>query len=100
MFQFTPVSNRIRKIRDKREVFTSGRNMTINSERTKIYTDYYKTHENEFPILKRAGALYSWCSTKKTNVFELMDILSVPDEDPQLPVAHDGGFYDNANWAE
>lgn len=37
---------------------------------------------------------------KKTNVFELMDILSVPDEDPQLPVAQSGGFYDNADWAE
>ena len=37
---------------------------------------------------------------KKTNVFELMDILNVPDENPQLPVAHDGGFYDNADWAE
>ena len=37
---------------------------------------------------------------KKTNVLELMDILSVPDEDPQLPVAQSGGFYDNADWAE
>ena len=40
MFQFLPLSDRIKRIREKRDVFTSGRNMTINSERTKIYTDY------------------------------------------------------------
>ncbi|NLP37364.1 MAG: hypothetical protein GX357_06905 [Firmicutes bacterium] len=69
MFKFAPVSDRIKRIREKRDIFTGGRYMTINAERTKIYTDYYKQHENEFPILKRAGALYTWCATKEVNVF-------------------------------
>ena len=69
MFEFAPVSARIADLREKRDVFTSGRNMTINSERTKIYTDYYKAHENEFPILKRAGAFKTWCAEREINVF-------------------------------
>ncbi len=44
--------------------------MTVNSERTKIYTDYYKAHENQWPLLKRAGALYAWCANKQCNVFD------------------------------
>ena len=70
MFQFAPMTERIRAIRAKRDAFSSGKFMTINSERTEIYTNYYKTHENEFPILKRAGALYTWCATKEVNVFD------------------------------
>ena len=70
MFQFAPVSDRITRIRTKRDVFTSGRDMTINSERTKIYTDYYKAHENEFPLLKRSGALLEWCKTKEISIFD------------------------------
>ena len=70
MFQFLPVSDRIQKIREKRDVFTSGRDMKINSERTEIYTNYYKNHENEFPLLKRAGALKEWCLTKQVNIFD------------------------------
>ena len=54
-FEFAPISDRIARIREKRSIFTSGVGMSINSERTKIYTDYYKAHENEYPILKRAG---------------------------------------------
>lgn len=70
MFQFAPMSERIQAIRAKRDAFSSGKFMSINSERTEIYTNYYKTHENEFPILKRAGALYTWCATKEVNVFD------------------------------
>ena len=29
MFQFAPVSDRIRRIREKKDVFTSGKHMTI-----------------------------------------------------------------------
>ncbi len=70
MFEFLPLSPRIASIRSKRDAFTSGKFMSINTERTKIYTDYYKTHENEYPMLKRAGALYTWCATKEVNVFD------------------------------
>lgn len=70
MFKFAPVSDRIADLRAKRDVFTSGCDMTINSERTKIYTDYYKANENEFPILKRAGAFLTWCKEREINVFD------------------------------
>ncbi len=70
MFQFAPLSDRIRRIRERRDAFAGGKYMTINSERTKIYTDYYKAHENEWPLLKRAGALYAWCATKRCSVFD------------------------------
>ena len=65
MFKFAPVSDRIKRIREKRDIFTGGRYMTINAERTKIYTDYYKQHENEFPILKRAELFIPGVPLKK-----------------------------------
>ena len=70
MYEFAPVHERIARMREKRNIFTAGTGMTINSERTKIYTDYYKAHRNELPILKRAGALQTWCETKEANIFE------------------------------
>jgi len=81
MLQFAPLSDRIKRIRARRDVFTGGRNMTINAERTKIYTDYYKAHENEFPILKRAGALYTWCATRQINVFDDDIFVGTPGPD-------------------
>jgi len=81
MFSFAPVSDRIKILREKRNAFTAGKNMTINSERTKIYTDYYKAHENEFPILKRAGALYTWCATREINVFDDDIFVGTPGPD-------------------
>ena len=45
--EFAPLSERVRRIREKRNLFTSGIGMSMNSERTRIYTDYYKAHENE-----------------------------------------------------
>ncbi len=41
-FQFAPVSERIANMREKRDAFTQGELITINTERTKLYTDYYK----------------------------------------------------------
>ncbi|MBN2041555.1 MAG: hypothetical protein JW864_16075 [Spirochaetes bacterium] len=81
MFKFVPMSDRIKRIREKRDVFTSGRNMTINSERTKLYTDYYKEHENEYPLLKRAGALYNWCAGRQINVFDDDIFVGTPGPD-------------------
>jgi pyruvate formate-lyase/glycerol dehydratase family glycyl radical enzyme len=81
MFQFAPMSDRIKRIRAKRDVFTSGRHMTINSERTKIYTDYYRAHESEYPILKRAGAFYTWCATRQINVFDDDIFVGTPGPD-------------------
>ena len=83
MFQFAPVSERIRRIRSKKEVFTSGKYMTLNAERTKIYTDYCKAHDNEYPVLKRAGALKTWCAEKETNVFDDDIFVGTPGPDAQ-----------------
>ncbi len=69
-FEFAPISERISRIREKRSIFTSGVGMSMNSERTKIYTDYYKAHENEYPLLKRAGALLAWAQQREYNVFD------------------------------
>ena len=70
MYEFAPVTERIARMRKKRDIFTAGTGMTINAERTKIYTDYYKAHRNELPVLKRAGALQTWCETKEANIFD------------------------------
>ena len=51
MFEFVPMTDRIRAIRAKRDVFTGGKYITINAERTRLYTEYYKAHENEYPML-------------------------------------------------
>jgi len=83
MFQFAPISDRIRRIRERKDVFTGGKYMTINAERTKIYTDYCKMHDNEYPLLKRAGALYAWCATKAANVFDDDIFVGTPGPDAQ-----------------
>ncbi|MBR5709092.1 MAG: hypothetical protein IKX41_06870 [Oscillospiraceae bacterium] len=78
MFQFVPMSERIRAIRARRDAFTSGKYMTINTERTKLYTDYYKAHENEYPMLKRANALYNWVEKREIKVFDDDIFVGVP----------------------
>jgi formate C-acetyltransferase len=78
MFQFVPMSDRIRAIRARRDAFTSGKYMTINTERTKLYTDYYKAHENEYPMLKRANALYNWVENREIKVFDDDIFVGVP----------------------
>ena len=78
MFEFAPMTDRIKRVRAKRDVFTGGKYMTINSERTKIYTDYYKAHENEYPLLKRSGALLEWAAKKKCNVLTTTSSLAPP----------------------
>jgi pyruvate formate-lyase/glycerol dehydratase family glycyl radical enzyme len=67
MFEFASISDRIQRLRDRREWFNSG-HMKVNTERTEIYTDYYRTHGNEYPILKRSGCLFEWCAKKKVFV--------------------------------
>lgn len=83
MFEFAPVSDRIRRIREKKNVFTGGKYMTINSERTKIFTDYCREHDNEFPVLKRAGALHTWCATRQINVHDDDIFVGTPGPDAQ-----------------
>ena len=63
MFQFAPISDRIQKLREKRAWANRG-HVRMDGERTKIYTDYYKTHEAEPNNLKRAHCLYEWVKNK------------------------------------
>ena len=67
------LSDRIQKLKDKREWYNDG-HLRLNSERTRILTDYYRTHEAEYPILKRAGFLYDWCAKREIHI-EDEDIL-------------------------
>ena len=81
MFEFVPMSDRIKAIRAKRDVFTGGKYITINSERTRLYTEYYKAHENEYPLLKRAGALLYWAKNRAYNVFDDDILVGSPGPD-------------------
>ena len=69
MFTKAPVSPRIEKIKARRREHDNG-NVILCGERTRIYTHYYKTHEAETALLKRAGALYEWCANKKVRLEE------------------------------
>ncbi|MDR1589736.1 MAG: hypothetical protein LBS51_06030 [Oscillospiraceae bacterium] len=60
MFQLAPVSERVRRIKERRREHDNG-HVALCGERTGIYTRYYKTHDMETEIMKRAGALYEWC---------------------------------------
>ncbi|MCI8594636.1 MAG: hypothetical protein HFF09_05200 [Oscillospiraceae bacterium] len=72
MFSFAPISPRIQTLMKKRENANRGK-VRMDGERTKIYTDYYKTHEAEPYNLKRAHCVYEWAA-KKTILVEDEDI--------------------------
>jgi formate C-acetyltransferase len=92
MFQFAPVSDRIKRIREKRDMFTQGHAITINPDRPKISPDYYKAHPNEVPMLKRAGALLDWVKKRKINVFDDDIFVGTPGpEEKCLTIYVDGG---------
>ena len=78
MFAFVPMTERIRRVRARRDVFTGGKYMSVNAERTKLYTDYYKAHENEYPLLKRSGALLDWAQKREINVFDYDILVGTP----------------------
>ena len=80
-FQFAPVSERIQRMREKRDAFTQGKLITINTERTKLYTEYYKTHATEHPLLRRAGAVLYWAQHHECNVFDDDILVGTPGPD-------------------
>ena len=54
MYKFPEVSDRVKRLRQcYRDTFP-----TIDSERTRILTDYYKESMYEVPVIRRAKALY------------------------------------------
>ena len=62
----TPISERIKGLKAKRERI--NKDLRLNIERNRIITEYYKNGENEYPVLKRAGYLYEWCATREINI--------------------------------
>lgn len=67
MQELPAVSQRIKRLCEKRDYTNSG-HMRINTERTKLYTEYYVENEAQYPILKRAGAMHYWCKNSTTPV--------------------------------
>ena len=63
MYQKSPISPRIQQIKDRRREHDYG-HVILDAERTKIYTQYYKEHEDEGEQMKRAGCLYAWARDK------------------------------------
>jgi formate C-acetyltransferase len=80
----TPVSERIQKIKEKRAAI--NKNLRLNFERNRIITEYYRTHENEYPILKRAGYLYDWCTKREINIDD--DDIFLGDAGPHCRTVH------------
>ena len=80
-FQFAPMTDRIARMREKRDAFTQGKLITINTERTKLYTDYYKNNPGENALLKRSGAVRYWAENHLANVFDDDIIVGTPGPD-------------------
>ena len=79
-----PVSERIQGLKAKRERINND--LRLNFERNRIITEYYKNHEKEYPVLKRAGYLYTWCATRKINIDD--DDIFLGDAGPQCRTVH------------
>ena len=67
MFQFAPISEKTQKLLDRRKK-ANKRAVYMDGERTKILTDYFKSHEAEPYDLKWAHYLYEWCAKKTIRV--------------------------------
>ena len=61
-----PISPKAKALQEKRARI--NKNLRLNVERNRILTEYYKKHENQYPILKRGGYLYEWCATREINI--------------------------------
>ncbi|MDR0862582.1 MAG: hypothetical protein LBN30_07425 [Oscillospiraceae bacterium] len=79
-----PISDRVQDLRDKRKRI--NKDLRLNVERNRILTEYYKTHEGQYPILKRAGYLYDWCATREINVDD--DDIFLGDAGPHTRTVH------------
>ncbi|MDR3209765.1 MAG: pyruvate formate lyase family protein, partial [Oscillospiraceae bacterium] len=79
-----PISDRIQELKAKRERI--NKNLRLNVERNRIITEYYKTHSGQYPVLKRAGYLYTWCATRETNIDD--DDIFLGDAGPYCRTVH------------
>lgn len=86
MFEVKSVTPRVQRLRQRyRDTIPS-----LDAERTRIITDYYKISKNEVPIIRRAKALYK--------ILANMTVRVEPDE---LLVGNVGKHFRGCNiWAE
>ncbi|MCL2409624.1 MAG: hypothetical protein FWC96_08465 [Oscillospiraceae bacterium] len=79
-----PISERIQGLKAKRERI--NKDLRLNIERNRIITEYYRTHENEYPVMKRAGFLHKWCTTRAINIDD--DDIFLGDAGPHTRSVH------------
>ena len=79
-----PLSPRIQELKEKRRRI--NKDMRLDFERNRIITEYYKTHMKEYPILKRAGYLYTWLTTREINIDD--DDIFLGDSGPHCRTVH------------
>jgi formate C-acetyltransferase len=79
-----PISERIKELKAKRARI--NKDLHLNFERNRILTDYYKGHENQYPVLKKAGFLYQWCATREINIDD--DDIFLGDAGPHCRTVH------------
>jgi len=79
-----PLTPRIQGLKEKRKRI--NHDMRLNFERNRIITEYYRTHKNEYPILKRAGFLYTWLTTRAINIED--DDIFLGDAGPGCRTVH------------
>ena len=89
-----PISPKIQRLKEKREY--SNKHLRLNTERNRIITEYYKTHEYEYPILKRAGYLYEWCATREISIED--DEIFLGGSGPQSRTLHFDIEATDPNW--
>jgi formate C-acetyltransferase len=84
MFELRPVTTRVRKLRDKyRNTIPS-----VDAERTRIVTEYYKKSRNIHPSVRRATTLY-----------EILSQMTVRVEEDELIAGNMGKYYHNCIFA-
>jgi formate C-acetyltransferase len=79
-----PISERIKALKAKRARI--NKDLRLNFERNRILTDYFKSHMKQYPVLKKAGFLYQWCTTREINIDD--DDIFLGDSGPQCRTVH------------
>ena len=92
MFTFSSVSNRVARIRECYRTTTPK----FSSERPRIITEFYKAHETEHPMLKRAKCMLEICSKMTIVVGE--DDLIVGNQAPTFRGSAMNPEYGGVGW--
>ena len=92
MFSFSPVNTRVGRIRERYRQTTPR----FSSERPRIITEFYKTHETEHSLLKRAKCMYAIC--EKMTVLVGDDDLIVGNQAPTFRGSTTNPEYGGVSW--